>query len=251
MAKSAPAKKAPRQATSVKSVQKSVSPEEALSPRDLAALDEAAAFVNNRIDRSAEALIEIGQYLLKRFFDDTVEKVGDRAPRKGVSLRKLAEHPDILMSYPQLSRSVGLAVQELQLASVSTLKQLTASHKLMLLGIDDRAGLGEKELMALKKRYVSMVEKDGLSVRALRDVLENDGYVKRRGLAAIEDAGERRLLRSGIHKMLDPFESIAGLDIKRLLALPSPNLRSAYDVAKKARLRLDTLINGMEQRLRG
>ncbi len=251
MAKHVPVKKAPRKAPAVKAVKKSVSPDEALSPRDLAALDEAAAFINARIDKSAEGLIEIGQYLLKRFFDDDLEKFGARAPRKGISLRKLAEHPDILMSYPQLSRSVGLATQERQLASVSTLKQLTASHKLMLLAIDERAGLGAKDLLTLKKHYVTLVEKDGLSVRRLRDVLENDGYVKRRGLATVASEDERKLLRSGFHKLIDPIESMASLDIKRVLALPSPNLKNAYDAAKKARLRLDTLINGLEQRLRG
>lgn len=251
MAKSAPAKKAPRKVTSVKSVQKSVAPDEALSPRDLAALDEAAAFINSRLDQATVSIVEIGEYLLKHFFGDDPAKAHDRGSRKGISIRKLAEHPDITLTYSALSRAVAVAVQERQLATVATLQQTTASHRILLLSIDESDGMDPKKALDLKKKYIAQVEKDKLSVRKLRDLLEADGYVKQRGMGAIEDAGQRKLLRSGIHRMLDPIESIASLDIKRVLALPSPSLKSAYDAAKKARLRLDTLINGLEQRLKG
>lgn len=251
MAKSAPVKKVPRKSTPVKAVRKSVTPDETLSPLDLKAIDEAVAFINARLDQATVSFVEIGEFLLKHFFGNDPAKASDRGPRKGVSLRKLAEHPDVTLTYSSLSRAVAVAVQERQLAAISTSPHVSASHRVLLLSIDEAPGIDVKKAIELKKGYLARVEKEKLSVRKLRDLLETDGYVKQRGMGAIGSAEERKLLRSGIHKLLDPIESMVSLDIKRLLALPPPSLKSTYDTARKARLRLDMLIAGLEQKLRG
>lgn len=224
--------------------------ENPLSPRERQEIDDAVAFINERQDRTAISLIEIGEYLLLHFFEDDLEKVHDRAPRKGVSLRKLAEHPDVLMTYSQLSRAIALAVQEKQLDTVATLKHLTASHKLLLAGIDGHADLSESEIVDLKKKYAAQVEKEGLSVRSLHDLLIKDGYSKPRGLAAVGDESERKLLRSGFQSFVNPFKEIIELDLRRLFELPPATVKNAYDAAKKARERMDVIIKSLEAKMR-
>lgn len=246
MAKRTPVKKA----FVKKAVVKHEPQEDALSPKEAKALDDAVAYINGRMNTASVSVIEIGQYLLKHFFGDDPSKASDRGSRKGLSLRKLAEHPDLTLTYSALSRAVSVAVQEKQLSTVATLQHTTASHKILLLNIDDSGGMDEKKALELKKKYLAQIEKEQLSVRKFRDLLEADGYVKQRGLGAIESEAERKLLRSGFHKLIDPFESIVELDLKRLLELPSTNLKSAYDAAKKARMRLDAIITGIEARLK-
>lgn len=213
-------------------------PDETLTPQQAKALEDAVAFVNTRIDRTATSLIEIGHYLLKHFFDNDPAKVSDRAPRKGVSLRKLAEHQDINMSFAGLSNAVSLAVQEKLLGSVQTSEQLTASHRVLLLKVEDADA---------KKRYIAKVEKDKLSVRRFHELLEKDGLVQRRGLAAVDDAEERKLLRAGYHKFLSPFELLASLEIDSVLELPKDRIKSIYSEAKKAAAQLEKLLKKLEQ----
>ncbi len=222
----------------------------ALSPKEARALDDAVAYINGRMNIASVSVIEVGQYLLSHFFGDDPSKALDRGSRKGLSLRKLAEHPDIPLTYSALSRAVSVAVQERHLPAVATLQQTTASHKILLLSIDEAPDGDVNKAIEIKKKYIARIEKEHLSVRRFRDILEADGFLKLRGLGAIENENERKLLRSGFHKLVDPLESIVALDVKRILDLPSTNLKSAYDTAKKARMRLEAIIKGMEARLR-
>lgn len=229
---------APKHPRKTKSLVKPEPPDEGLTPQQMKVLDDAVTFVNTRIDRTATSLIEIGQHLLKQFFGNDPEKVGDRAPRKGISLRKLADHPDINMSFAGLSNAVGLAVQEKQLGTVQTSEQLTASHRVLLLKVED---------LQSKKQYISQIEKNKLSVRRFHELLEKDGLVQRRGLAAVDDEQERKLLRSGYHKFLSPFESLAALEIDSVLELPKDRIKSIYSEAKKAMSQLEKLLKRLEQ----
>jgi len=201
-------------------------------------LNDAVTFVNSKMDRTAVSLIEIGEYLLKHFFEDDLTKVSSRAPRKGVSLRKLAEHPDIIMSFAGLSNAISLAVQEKLLGSVQTSEQLTASHRVLLLKVGD---------LQSKKQYISQIEKNKLSVRRFHELLEKDGLVQRRGLAAVDDEDERKLLRSGYHKFISPFELLASLEIDSVLELPKDRIKSIYGEAKKAMGQLEKLLKRLEQ----
>ena len=85
---------------------------EALTKGEEKILDDAVKFINGRLNKAARSLIEIGQFLLDKFFEGDPDKARNRAPRKGVSLRKLAERDDLDMSYASLSNAVNLAVQE-------------------------------------------------------------------------------------------------------------------------------------------
>jgi hypothetical protein len=214
--------------------------EKGLSAKDERIISDTVAFINKKMDTASTSLIEIGQYLLKHFFDGDIKKVQDRAPRKGASLRKLAEHPDINMSAMGLSNAVNLAVQEEFLGSVKTSLHLTPSHKLLLLRVED---------IKDKKKYIAEIEKDELSIRAFRDRLMKDGVIKERGLAAVEDEEQRKLLRSGVQRVLRPFESILEIDLEHLLDMPSERLSTAVESMKKAREKLDAMIERVQERL--
>jgi len=107
-----------------------------LSPRDQQVLDEAVAFINKEVDGSNISLLKVGEYLLQTFFGGDVRKVYSRAPHKGLSLRKLAAHPEIRTDDSTLSRAISLAIQERQLASVDHSQHLTTSHKRALLSVN-------------------------------------------------------------------------------------------------------------------
>ena len=236
MAKKGSVKKKVAKKTSVALVKK----EEGLTPKELKALSSAVEFINKRIDTASSSLIEVGEYLLKNFFEGDLQKVHDRAPRKGISLRKLAEHPDVNMSFAGLSNAVNLAVQEEELGSVQALEQLTPTHKIHLLKVPD---------LKEKKKYVSQIDKYKLSVRQFEAILVSDGYSKPRGLAAIESEKERKLLRSGFRQYMNPFEAIMEMDLGNLFGMPKTNVKSTYEAAKKARKRLDGIILELEGKL--
>ena len=84
----------------------------ALTVEEQQALDQAVAFINGRVNSMARSLIDIGEYLLEKFFEGNPEQARSRAPRKGLSLRKLAQRTDLEVSYASLSNAVNLAVQE-------------------------------------------------------------------------------------------------------------------------------------------
>ncbi len=100
-----------------------------------------------------------------------------------------------------------------------------------------------------KKKYVFRIGKDKLSVRQFEAILVSDGYSKPRGLAAIESEKERKLLRSGFQKYMNPFEAIMEMDLGNLFGMSKTNVKSTYEAAKKARKQLDKIIVELEGKL--
>jgi hypothetical protein len=135
------------------------------NPSD-AIYDEAVSFINERVENTKQTLLEIGEFLLKRFFGDDINIVKSKQPGKGPSLRKLAKRDDINMSLTDLSRAVNLAAQEREIATVPTSEQLTLSHKEVLLGVKDSEA---------KKKYAEITVLENLSVRQLEARLRKDG----------------------------------------------------------------------------
>ena len=114
---------------------------------------------------------DIGQYLLTTFFDNDVKKVEDRAPRKGVSLRKIADHEDMMLTYMSLSNAVRLAAQE-PLFIDPKYKDLTETHKILLFKLpDDKT----------KTEFAEKVVLNNLSVRKLRNLLAEKSYIRLQG----------------------------------------------------------------------
>jgi hypothetical protein len=173
---------------------------EILTAAEVKKIDKAVNFINKQANAPAKSLLEIGKYLLKEFFDDDIKKVEDRAPRKGISLRKIAEHEDITMTFMSLSNAVRLAAQE-SLFTDDKHKTLTETHKLLLFSLpDDKT----------KKSYAAIVVKENLSIRAFRDLLTSKGLIAARGRAGISGG---KIATDPFDRFFSPIERLLSFDI--------------------------------------
>jgi hypothetical protein len=156
----------------------SVEPE--LSPQvgpDQKLVEDAVTFIN---EKANEALykysIEIGNYLLEKFFDGDVAAACSRNPRKFTSYRALCKHPDLGPSAGALSIMLRVAAQE-KLFELKNLpvEKLSYSHKAELVKVFD-----DKVKIKLFKETV----KKSLNVRQLIDLVRAE-----KGLPPITAAG--------------------------------------------------------------
>ena len=191
-------------------------------------------------------MFEIGRYLLKNFFDDDPSKVQDRSPNKAVSLRKLADHPDINIPLSGLSRAVDLAIHEKQMASVSTSKHLTAFHKIELCRIQD-----EK----IRARYVRLTVDEKLSVRRLQDRLALDGIISPKGSRSLTHE-QKQLVQLGLSQITSPLDVFqqATLDkfynkISNSTDIPDEGVRVTLDKLKLAKEKIAEFIDQLEKLL--
>ena len=70
-------------------------------------------FINNKIAETVfRGSIEIGEYVLKYFFNDDVELASSLDPFKSASYSALCSHPDLAVSRTTLARMVRVAAQE-------------------------------------------------------------------------------------------------------------------------------------------
>lgn len=106
----------------------------------------------NRIAKASvvAGLLEIGNYIIKTFYDDNIEKVADRDPAKSVSVRKIAHHPDLELSPTYIFNSLRLAVDHRLLGDKNEYLQLSASHQLALArlsGTDSKLDLAQQAVL--------------------------------------------------------------------------------------------------------
>lgn len=213
-----------------------------LSPQEQQVVNDAVRFINDHLDRSSVSMLEIGEYIIKTFFDGDVDKVASRAPRKGISLRKLADHPDLMASTSTLSRAVALAAQDRQLATVASMQHLSATHKMLLLSVDGLKDKNESERLALKEQYITRVEDENLSVAGFRKVLIANGLVKQRGLPAGTERGSRKEIGAGELDFLSPLQSIIEFDLDRINEMSEEVKQSIIGAINVASIKLDQLM---------
>lgn len=201
-----------------------------LTADEVKLLDEAVAFINQQANAPAKSLIEIGKYLLEKFFENNPKKADDRAPRKGISLRKLAEHDDISMNHQTLSNAVKLAAQE-HLFTDPKYQSLTESHKLLLF----RIGKKDKE----KIKYADKVVKDNLSVRKLNDVLVGAKLLAARGRPELGSGGSAPDLFASF---IRPIEKLANFDLSFDVDTANQLTEKQFDALKALKDRLEKII---------
>lgn len=81
--------------------------------------------------------LAVGQLVTERFFDGDVQKLRSHGP-KDVSLRRLAEHPDLPFSASTLTRAVGVYELVDRLGGIEAVKRLSYSHLRVVLGIPEK-----------------------------------------------------------------------------------------------------------------
>ncbi|HPQ39802.1 MAG TPA: hypothetical protein PLV45_05455 [bacterium] len=214
---------------------------EVLSVSDQRKLDIAAHYINARANDAANSIIDIGKFLLAEFYDNDIARFYDRAPRKSVSLRKLASRDDINMTFVSLCYAVRLAIQERRFFSHNgNFRTLTPSHKVVLLQVESDGD---------KVHYAKEVIEKRLSVRRLRRMLIEDGVIAPRGPEP-RCIGESSRPYMKLIRLVKPFsnlphEVIDDIDPSKM---PVRDRMALKRSALRARNQLDALIRHLTEK---
>ncbi len=104
-------------------------------------VEAAVTVINNIVGNSLQEMsIEVGEYVLKTFFNNDITEARSRSSLKQYSYRKLQNHPGLKIHFKSLSLMVNVAIQEkilLKKITQEKLKLLTYSHRVELLVADD------------------------------------------------------------------------------------------------------------------
>lgn len=130
-----------------------------------ALVNEAVANINDIFRRTVyDGVLEIGQYLLEHFFNNSIEDATSRNPQKRVSYRKLCEREDLLVHPGRLSEMVRVAAQEKFLTdSEINPEALSYTHKAELIKLPNDA---------LKIGLANKTVAENLSTRALGELVD-------------------------------------------------------------------------------
>lgn len=185
--------------------------------------------------------MEIGDYVLDRFFDGDVRLVGSKNPRKSASFRSLVERcgtSDLPISKTWLHSAVGIAVVRRSLPSATAFRELTPTHQSILLV------LRNPELIeTLAQRAVS----EKLTVRELRAVVREQ--VAMRSTDSPPAESRKRSVLEVLQEVLDKLivnrKAFAMAEIEQL---PCVAADSALEVARELSIRLSELVEKLESR---
>lgn len=219
-------------------------------------VEEAVRYINeiasSAIETGCQGTLEIGRYVLDKFYGNDPSRVHLRGPHKETSFRELENHPELQLSKSSLHNAVALAIQEHNLLEAGKGKvpeSVSASHRVALLGIrprDEQDRRAVVETARLKLRLMQEVAEKSLSVRQLQERIAAMGNK----LIAAQSADRREKRdKSGprLPKLIKsilavPFDKIVR---KELLSKMSPDDRRLYrNAIEKA---VDRLTQMMEQ----
>lgn len=80
---------------------------------DQSLLNEAVKFINESANKSVyKGYLEIGNYVLEKFFDNDIDKASSKNPRKPESFKALCEREDLAIKHTTLTLTVRVAAQE-------------------------------------------------------------------------------------------------------------------------------------------
>ncbi len=132
---------------------------------DAKLIEEAVRFINEKYNETVyKGAMEIGDYVLKHFFNDDIVLASSRNPRKATSYRKLCQAEGLIPRPETLSVMVRVAAQEkFFLSKKLETDSLSYTHKAELVKLpnDDE-----------KVKLVKSVIKKALSSRQLEDRIE-------------------------------------------------------------------------------
>lgn len=128
-------------------------------------INEVVQWINSKVNTSVhKACVEIGNYLLGKFFGGSVESFRSHNPNKNASMRALAQREDLPLSVTSLYNYIGLAIQQKEIGGqVEAYKELGHTHKILMLPLKDT----EK-----KSKLAEKAVKDGLSSRKFKELVD-------------------------------------------------------------------------------
>ncbi|RJP87717.1 MAG: hypothetical protein C4518_11805 [Desulfobacteraceae bacterium] len=126
-----------------------------------AQIDEAVAFINERVAAHVyRGSLEIGEYVLVRFFNNNIRLAGSMNGHKSVSYSKLCNHPELCVSRSTLTNMVKTFAQEgfLNDGGISS-HEMKYSHKIALTRMENN-----EEKLALARECIE----ENISVEELK-----------------------------------------------------------------------------------
>jgi len=196
-------------------------------------ISEAVAWINEKVINNVQGTyLEIGNYIFDNFFGGDLERVRSFNPHKESSFQKLSERDDLLMSKVNLQRAVQVAIQEKRLLpTVSAMKQLTFTHKTLLLPLKN-----DKKIEELANKAVE----ENLTTRELQELVK-----KAKAKQPKSNAGRPELpgFLKSITKTYSVFKkdgSLTGLDAETINKLGKDELTELEE-------KLNHIISGINQ----
>jgi hypothetical protein len=134
-------------------------------PIDQELIEESVRYINDKANETIyKGSLEIGNFILRHFFNDDIKLASSKNPRKPNSYKALCRHKDLSVPYSTLTVMVRVAAQErfLKLHDIDT-ERLGYTHKANLIRLRN----SEKKL-GLARRCID----EGLSTRKLTELVK-------------------------------------------------------------------------------
>lgn len=126
-------------------------------------IEDAVRWINQHLEQTAiRGMIEIGDFVLREFFDDDITEAESPQPNKLKSYRALTDHADLAISRTKLNNCVGLAIlkRECLLPEMETMK---LSHIVALLPL--------RKKPQLLSQMVERISHEQLTYREISDAV--------------------------------------------------------------------------------
>ncbi len=106
---------------------------------DAKLIENSVKFINEKANETLyKGSVEIGEYVLRHFFNDDIHIASSRNPRKPKSYKALCEHRDLSVPYSTLTIMVRVAAQERFFKQHDfDLKKLSYTHKANLIKLEN------------------------------------------------------------------------------------------------------------------
>ncbi|RJP84239.1 MAG: hypothetical protein C4518_20300 [Desulfobacteraceae bacterium] len=177
---------------------------------DAAMIDEAVQYINERVAAHVyRGSLEIGEYVLERFFGNDIQLAGSKSRYKPVSYRKLCDHPDLAVSRFTLMNMVKTAVQvQFLISGGIPVDRLNYSQQVFLARLENN-----EEKLALARECIDAgILAEDLKAR-VREICDQSGSLS--PVAAVRkylDRINRWMLRMSVPEGMTDRTVIAGAD---------------------------------------
>ena len=147
---------------------KAVTKKESEEIIDQALIDKSIKFINEKANETVyKGWKEIGEYILKTFFGDSIDQASSKNPKKSKSYHKLCESPELAIPPGTLSIMVRVAAQErlFKEKKIAT-EALSYTHKAELIKL--------KNDNPVKVKLINQCIKKSLSTRELAELVKKE-----------------------------------------------------------------------------
>ena len=199
-------------------------------------IEQSVRYINDKANETLyRGSLEIGNYILKHFFNDDIRLASSKNPRKPNSYKALCRHENLAVPYSTLTVMVRVAAQEkfFKTHHIDTSK-LGYTHKANLIRLRN----GEKKL-SLAKRCID----EGLSTRKLTKLVKSSrNHALNQKKMEQEETAFKNILK--IEQLLSRSEKSELItDINKIRSM---HASTRQELRRKANELLDTMAENMK-----